>query len=333
MKFKIRFAEQIVGLFIILSLASLVFVTVMLGRSQRWFARDVSFYTVLPSAAGLSKNMAVQFRGFTIGNVKNFQLTANDEVEVIFSIFEEHRDRVRLGSTVEMMISPVGLGNQFLFHTGRGLMQADGSFIPVVGSVQARELMRQGMSDDPRHDDSISLLLNRASSVLDEVNRTLVQVNDAFGAGTTATEIGKIAGSVQRTMAGVETLPQSVANMIEEIHVDLVSILANVNTITTELSDPEGLLFTALNPDGEVFVSLVESLKSISSILDNLDRATAFIPAQLPQVAGLIMDLRGTMKTAEDVLIALTNNPLLRRGVPGRPESESSGTSPRNIRF
>jgi len=200
MKFKIRFADQIVGFFVVLSLVSLAFVIIMLGKSQRWFAKDVSFHTILPSAGGLSKNMAVQYRGFTIGNTKDYYLTDSDEVEVIFSIHEEYRDRVKRGSMVEMMISPVGLGNQFLFHAGRGDMLEEGSFIPEVGSAQATELMRQGFAVDPRHDDSISLLMNRVSSVMDELSKTLVQLNEALGPGSDTTEIGNIIGSVQKTM-------------------------------------------------------------------------------------------------------------------------------------
>ena len=328
MKFKIRFADKIVGFFIILSLASLMFVIVMLGRSQRWFAKDISFHTILPSAGGLGKNMPVQYRGFTIGNVKSFSLNDNDEVEVVFSIYEEYSDRVRMGSMVEMMISPIGLGTQFFFHTGRGLPLEEGAFIPVVGSAQARELIRQGLAGDIQHDDSITLLLNRASSVLDEVNTTLVLVNEAFGTGTEETVMGNIAGSLQEIMTGAEGLPQDInqtlaaaMEMIEKINEDLTPILANINAITAEFTDEE------------LYNQLMSSLNSMAGIFDNLDRATAFIPAQLPQIAGLIMDLRVTMKTAEDVLVALANNPLLRRGVPGRPEGESVGTSPRDIRF
>jgi len=332
MKFKIRFADQIVGFFIILCVVSLVFVTVMLGRSQRWFARDVSFNTVLSSAGGLSRNMAVQYRGFTIGNVRNFQLVG-EEVEVTFSVFEEYRNRVRQGSMIEMQISPVGLGNQFLFHSGRGAELPEGAFIPILGSEQALEFISLGLAVEPQHDDSISLIMNRVSSVLDEVYGIASQVRVAFGEGTDATEIGMMASSMRRAMAEAETLPQTVEQMIADINAQLTPILANITVLTTELTEPDGLLFSIFDVEGEVYMNLVESLASVSGILDNLDRATAFVPAQLPQFAGLIIELRGTMRAAEDVLIALTNNPLLRRGVPGRPESESAGTSPRNIRF
>ena len=339
MKFKIRFADQIVGFFIIVCLLSLVFVTVMLGRSQRWFARDVSFYTVLYTAGGLSRNMNIQYRGFTIGNVRDFQLVG-ETVEVVFTIFEEYRDRVRQGSMVEVAVSPIGLGSQFLFHTGRGAELPEGAFIPIMGSAQAMELVRLGLAVEPQQGDSISVIMNRVDSVLEEVQGILANMNEAFGEGSDATEIGMIASSLRRTLTGVETLPHAVeetisalAMTIDGISAELAPILGNINVLTAELADPDGFIFTVLDAEGEVYAYLVESLGHISSMLENLERATAFIPAQLPQVAGLIMDLRVTMQSAEEVLVALTNNPLLRRGVPGRLESESAGTSPRNIRF
>jgi phospholipid/cholesterol/gamma-HCH transport system substrate-binding protein len=339
-KFKIRFADQIVGFFIVLSLVSLIFVIIMLGRSQRWFAKDISFTTILPSAGGLSKNMPVLYRGFTIGNVKDFYLMEDDNVEVVFSIHEEHSDRVKLGSMVEMMISPVGLGNQFLFHSGRGEPLVPGSFVPVVGSARARELVRQGVAVEPQHDDSISVLMNRVNSLLD-------LVNEALGEGSDITEIGKIMGSIQKILADAETLPGMVdqtvsvaVRTLEDIHAELQpilasadSILANVDAITGELNDPNGLLYTVLDTDEEVYVNLVKSLKSVSGILDNLDKTVAFIPSQIPQLTGIIMDLRVTLKTAEDVLTALTNNPLLRGGIPEKLQTQDGGTSPRDIRF
>jgi len=339
MKFKIRFADQIVGFFIILSLISLIFVVIVLGRTQRWFSKDITFTTVLPTAGGLSKNMAVQYRGFTIGTIKDFYLNEDDNVEVVFIIHEEYRNRVKLGSTVEMMISPVGLGNQFLFHAGRGDVLAEGSYVPQAGSAQARELIRQGLSTEPRHDDSISLLMNRASTVMDEVFRLVVNISEALGPGSDSTEMGKIIGSVQRTLADAETLPKTIDNtvtegmkIVDDIVAELKPILSNVNALTAELTDPDGFLYSVLDTDKDVYTNLVKSLNSISEILVNLEKTSAFIPGQLPQIAGLIVELRVTLKTAEDVLVALTNNPLLRKGIPAKIDSQGD-ISPREIVF
>jgi len=319
MKFKIRFADQIVGVFIILSLVSLATLIVLLGSSQRWFANDISYHTILPSANGLGKNMAVQYRGFSIGNVKSFRLTDNDDVEVIFMINEEYSDRMRLGSMVEVVVSPIGLGNHFLLHSGSGELLAEGSFVPVIGSARAKELVRQGLAIEPQNDDSITAIMNRANSIL-------AQLDEALGQGSDVTKIGQTLGSLQRTATGLETLP----SIVENVLIELRPAIANINEIAAQINDPNSLLYKVLDTDEAVYTSLVSSLTSISSILDNLDKTAA---SQLPNIAGIIMELRTTVKTAEDVLVALTNNPLLRKGVPERVESQSGGASPRNIRF
>jgi phospholipid/cholesterol/gamma-HCH transport system substrate-binding protein len=256
---------------------------------------------------------------------------------------------------VELQVSPIGLGNQFLFHAGNGEdLLAAGDFVPAVGSVEARDLIRQGLADEPRHDDSISLLLNRASSVMDAVNRTLFQVNEAITFGTDATAIGRIVGGVDRTVAGLETIPGTVNSTVDIVLKDVDELLADVddvkrmldnelerinpiladlNTLSSEFANPDGLVMTVLDTSGPLYSSLVDSLNSLSGILDSLDRTATFIPGQMPALAGVITDLRVTLKTAEDVLVALTNNPLLRKGIPERVEVQSSGTSPRDIRF
>ena len=333
MKFKVRFADQIVGFFIILSLVSLVFVIVMLGKSQRWFSKDVSFNTLLPTASGLSKNMAVQYKGFTIGNVKSFYLTENDNVIVTFVIFENYRDRVRKGAMVEVSESPVGLGNKFLFYAGKGDILEEGSLLPVVGTPQAKELIRQELAEEPKAEDSIAAIMNKVNAILDDVSLIFTQIDEALGVGSGDTEIGKIVGSLQMTMTGLEDIPNSAQELIDGLRSNLEVILANLSDITDEINNPDGLIYTVLDTDKEVYANLVGILTSISAILNNLERTTDFIPAQLPQIAGLIMDLRVTLKTAEDLMTALTNNPLLRRGVPGRLETEDTSTNPRDIRF
>ena len=331
MKFKIRFADQIVGFFIVFSLVSLGFVVVMLGRTQRWFAKDISFTTVLPSAGGLSKNMAVQYRGFTIGSVQDFHLNENDYVEVIFIIHEGYTDRVKYGSVVELMVSPIGLGNQFLFHPGIGDVLEEGAFVPAVGTAQAREFIRQGLVTLPQRDDSINLLLSRANTIMDEVNKVLGHVEVAIGEGTNDTEIGLIVGGLQRTLSGVERLPNEANRLISDLRFQINPILENLNTLSAELSSSDGLISTVLDTDGEVYTGLVGALGSLSGILASLDRTIAFIPTQLPQLGSLIGELRVILGTAEDVLIAVTNNPLLKGGVPVRPEPRTTG--PRDIGF
>ncbi|GHU53548.1 hypothetical protein FACS1894200_14090 [Spirochaetia bacterium] len=120
MKFRIRYSDQIVGVLVVVALVAIIFVIIVLGAKQRWFARDYLYKTYFERGSGLSENMPVQFKGFTIGNIKSFRLTDLDEVEVVFSIYDTYNERVREGALVHLDVSPIGLGNVFSFYSGHG---------------------------------------------------------------------------------------------------------------------------------------------------------------------------------------------------------------------
>ncbi|MDR1636330.1 MAG: MlaD family protein [Treponema sp.] len=352
MKLTIRLADQIVGLFVIIALGGLVFVIFMLGSNQRWFARDYHFVSYFDSAAGLSKNMAVQYKGFTIGRIKSFDLAGDDRVEVRFYIFDTYISRVRSGSLVEMVVGPIPvLGNQFLFHPGRGgEVLAEGDLIPNVNSPEGKGLQKSGLAAIPLRDDSISLILSRAGTLLDNVNQVLNQLESAF-AGTSETVLGRTLEDVEKAVAGVQEITTglpgilnstsgnlnstlaSVTASLNGVLADLQPILGNLESFSGMLISPEGTVSSVLDTEGPVYSNLVSSLESVSVTLKNLEKTSAYLPLQMPQIAATVNELRSALEKAQDVLTALTNNPILRKGIPPRVETEPTGTSLRDIDF
>ncbi|MCL2065952.1 MAG: MlaD family protein [Treponema sp.] len=326
MKFSIRFADQIVGALIILALAIVIFVVLMLGRSQRWFSRDYNYVTYFNSARGLSGNMAVQHRGFTIGHVKSITLTEEDRVEVTFTIFDIYNDRVREGSLVEVLVNPIGLGNEFMFYPGVGTEQMpEGSYIPSVNSSAGRRLLASGLAVRPERDDSINNLINVVGTLLSDLQEAVE--------GTDRTSLGRTLGSAETAAAGLSSRVDDFGSVLNIFIAELDPILVNLRDFTDKLSDPSGTVMSILDSDGPIYTDLVDSLDSISGILGNLEKVSDFIPAQLPQIASLLSELNIALRTAEDVLIALTNNPLLRGGIPQRIETRPGGAGLRDLEF
>ncbi|MDR0450404.1 MAG: MlaD family protein [Treponema sp.] len=352
MKLTIRFADQIVGFLIIIALGALVFVIFMLGSNQRWFARDYHFVSYFDSAAGLSNNMAVQYKGFTIGRVKSFDLTAEDRVEVHFYIFDTYISRVRAGSLVEMVVGPIPvLGNQFLFHPGQGEdALAEGDVIHNVNSPEGKALQRSGLAMIPVRDDNISLILSRAGAMLEDVNQVLNQVEDAF-AGTDETVLGRTLGDVERAVSGLQEITAGIPQVLDStagninsslesitaslngVLADLQPILDNLESFSDMLVSPEGTVSSVLDAGGPVYASLISSLESVAGTLENLERTSAYLPRQMPQIAATVNELRSALEKAQDVLTALANNPILRNGIPPRVETAPAGTSLRDIDF
>jgi len=320
MKFSIRFADQIVGTLVLLALAILVFVIFMLGKNQRWFVKDSQYKAYFASASGISLNMAVQYKGFTIGHVKKLSLSHDsvegDRVEIIFSIFEEYVDRVTEGSLVERMESPIGLGSSFNFYPGKSTNKLDeGSEIHTVNSREGKKYIADGAVEEPKSNDSIGNIVSQINSILETVNKTITSAEGepAFG----------------QIINNVEAITSELKSTIENLNEQLKPIVANIGAVSEKMSDPTGTVMGILDRKGPLY----ESLDSLSGIIENLNKTSAFIPTQLPQVATAVNELNVLLRQVQDVLTSIANNPLLKGGMPESKETGPAGAGPRNQRF
>ncbi|WP_461255938.1 MlaD family protein [Treponema sp. R80B11-R83G3] len=316
MKFSIRFADQIVGTLVLLALAILIFVIFMLGKNQRWFEHDSNYKAYFASASGISPNMAVQHKGFTIGHVKKLSLSADDRVEIVFSIFEEYTYRVTEGSIVERMESPIGLGSSFNFYPGKGKEQLpEGSVIPTVNSPEAKKYISDGLADIPKSNDSIGNIVNQVNSILETVNLALAGSN-----GEPA--LKQIVSNVEGITTDLKTLPKDISDQLNPL-------LANLKDVTDKLSDPTGAVMGILDGKGPLY----EAINSLAGIIENLNKTSAFVPTQLPQIATAVNELNILLKQVQDILTSIANNPILKGGIPENKETGPAGASPRNQKF
>ncbi|MDR0525149.1 MAG: MlaD family protein [Spirochaetaceae bacterium] len=341
MKFKIRFADQIVGVFLIVAILALILIIVMLGRKQRWFARNYSYKTYFDSASGLSPNMAIQYKGFTIGKVTSLTLTEDERIEVLFSIQDTYNSRVKRGSLVDLSVSPIGLGNQFRFYPGLGEPLPEGDFIPTANSPEGKALVQSGLARLPAETGDIAVLMGQVSTLLTDIDsaikgteestlgRTLLGVEGTIGGLNTAIE-GTDETTLGRTLLGVEGTIGNLPSQLDPIFANLNKISADLTVLTEQLKDPNGTVASILNSEGPVYVNLEGMLTSLAGILRDLDKTTDHLPANM---GGILMNVRTVLQSVQDVLIAVANNPLLKGGIPAKVQSQSSGTNLRDISF
>lgn len=320
MKFKIRYADQIVGLFTIVAIVALVAVIFMLGSKQRWFARDSEYKTTFDTATGLAVGLPLQYKGFVIGKITSFKLNDEDRVDVKFTVYQEYRARVKEGSAVELILSPIPIvPNQFLFHPGNGSGHiASGSVIPRLDSAEGRALVASGKLTPQKRDDSLSLILAQINPTLENINSALAQLT------------GNGKGPLNDTIENVAVITDGLAESLGDT-------IKHVDGLTEQLEkmskSPDGFVPALIDPDGTMFDNVETSLNAVAGTLNNVEDASSILKSQTPQIARLIEDLRVALVKGQDVLEALRNNPILKNGVPERVESDSSGTNSRNIEF
>jgi phospholipid/cholesterol/gamma-HCH transport system substrate-binding protein len=121
---------------------------------------------------------------------------------------------------------------------------------------------------------------------------------------------------------------------INEILAQVQSVIGDLKVVSAELANPDSLVLSALNTDGAIYTNIERSIIALAGTLESIEAAAAYLPAQvMPQVMGLITQVREALINVEDVLTGLRNNPLLRNGIPEKIPRGTGGTSPRDVAF
>ena len=328
MKFKIKFADQIVGALSIFAIATLIFITFFIASTQKWFVKKHNFYTTISSANSVNEGMALQYKGFAIGKVKKIALSDDDTVTVHFYVLDEYYDRVTQGSIVELSVSPIGLGSSFIFYQGKSSrLIVDNSFIPEKASSQAKELIKEKLVLIPEQNDTLNTIIASATSLVNHIDELVQEINQLIAGNEqlplaqTINNVNRILRQVSALLSGDDSVPMaSIINDLDTTVDTLNSILSDVNGLT---ADPQGLVPKLLETEeskgtfDKLYAALDTTIQDLNGISGSLD-------SEMPQVSILLAQVQTLLKQVQDVMIGLKNNPLLKNGVPERSEQQTA---------
>ncbi|MBQ0052252.1 MAG: MCE family protein [Treponema sp.] len=308
MKFKIRFADQIVGIFSLAALAGLVFTVFAIGASQNWFVKKNYYYTVFDSGAGLSSGMDLTYKGFSIGKIKSVSLDGS-HVRVDYYILGEYASYVRENSLVQLITSPIGLGSSFVLHPGKSdnLLPGD-SEIYRVDSWKGMKIIDERLNRVEEQSDSIGVLMNKVSSLLDNVN----------------TLLGAINGTAHlRKEAPIKKLLENINSLVKNLS-EVAGVLATEGAVPHLLGDDLSGNINGILSD---LVPVMNELNGIAS------SANGLVGTLSPEINSALVQINTLLVEVQDVLIGVKNNPLIRGGVPDRSAGTSSTVKLRETEF
>ena len=302
MKFKIKYADQIVGSLSLIAIIALIFIIFLIGSTQKWFVPKHNYYTVISSAANINAGKSITYKGFEIGKIKSFSLNDDDKVTVNFYISDDYRGKVVKNSIIEILSSP--LGSSIVFFPGKSNeLLAENSFLPERSSEEAKALIEAHQVSIVEQTDSINTILAMATTLVGDIDSLVKQLNLA--------------------LEGDMSSP--LANTIAEIN----SILANINALTADTSGLVPRLLEDQNSQG----SIANILAQLNSTMADINGITTSVEADMPGIAVLISQAQTLLKQVQDVMEGLKNNPLLKNGISEKPEKESATPKLREDNF
>ncbi len=351
MKFKIKYADQVVGVFVILAFFSISVLLVFMGINQRWFSKNYYYNTRFLSADGLKVGMPIKLKGFEIGQIDRINLSDKNEVEVEFYIYGEYIPKILPNTIIQKTTSPVGIGGDLLIHPGLGQGEPlpENSFIPSYNLQEARDLINSGVVDIPQGDNTITRIINQIDPLLYKVNLLLDTINDLSITmnntikGEDKGPTGKIIRNVEGITTELNTILAETSERIAVLLENLENMSGNFSQMSDHLADPTGIVPKLLGPDGSAAALLNDDRQlynQIYGILENLNKTTkelnnftAYLNQSTPQLTGILEEGRGALKEGTAVLEGLKNNPLLRKGITEQREQPDTLQSRREEEF
>lgn len=316
MRFKIRFASQIVGLFVLGGIVALVGVLILLGVNQRWFSKNYHFYTYFSEAHGIKPGMGIQFKGFAIGKVTDITLDEDNRVKVFFYIEDRFYDKVYEDSVLAVVSNPLGLGGGLVFYQGKSPTPPlpEGSLIPSLDFEEGRRLVEEGRVDIPPGADAITRLLGEVEPVLQNLNTVLLSLDrtlttvEAGLSGNEGVALGAVLQRIEGIAANIETLSSG---------------LSEVEGLVPRLLGARGSLAKILDDEMELYGTIEASLNELEAAISNLRQFTEFLTSTEPQLVGTLEEGKQAIRRGREVLEGIRNNPLIRGGIPEEQTQET----------
>ncbi len=328
MTFKFRYADRIVGIFILVALLFVLFMLVIAGVNRQWFAHKYLYHTRFTSADGLSVGMSIEFRGVEVGSIKSFSLNENNTVDADFVIYESYLNKLRPRSVIELASNPLGLGGGLNLYPGNNEEPppAEGSFIPSTQFPEGKKLVEDKMTLKEEGGDMVSELLATVPELLTHIDQTVVSVNSlvmtldgSLQGDPEAGPVGEILGDVQGLLGEADTLVGTINS--------LVSDLEQAENLLPELVGTEGVAGGFLSDNSDFYGRITGMTDEVLVSLNNLASLTGSLSSFSPQLDLILSKLSVTLDRAEDVMEGLKNNPLLKGGIEENKTVPSAGGS------
>lgn len=321
MKFRIKYADQVVGVFILLALALVAAALLFIAINQRWFVHNATFKSVFTSANSISVGTAISLRGFEIGKISKLSLNDSNLVDVEFTVYNEYLPKVTMNSVLELSTSPIGLGTSLIFHKGKSAQAIkEGDEVPAIDSEKGQAMVAAGLVDIPRKDDTIARLLAQVNSVLDNLNTTVLQFND-LKAGGKPGPVRDLLGGLNNTLAqlNVDANGATRKGPIRDVLSNLNGTLGWVQSSFGPVAEGAATTLDGLNGNlPALFKQIDELLVNVNGAVVNLQVMTESLkdtnglvprlmgdPALMTNIEGVVTKLNATLGQVQTILAGL----------------------------
>ncbi|MDY0344627.1 MAG: MlaD family protein [Lentimicrobium sp.] len=309
-KIKIKLSREIkAGLFTIITLAAFIWgFNFLKGRDI--FGTQRTFYAVYDNVAGLMTANSITINGLQVGQVKAIYFNPNNSEEVIVELLLSNDVAIPSNSVARLFSSDL-LGTR-----GIQIIAGNASTLAQSGDTLT-SVIQQNLKDELN--DMVEPIMQKTESLITTFDTVLFAVNDIFNRETRENLISSIE-SLRNIIVNLEGITHSVDTMVEGQKNRLAAIIANAESITTNLKNNNANLTriitnTALISDtlaqadvGQVMRQLQQSMARLDDITQRVDRGEGTL-GQLLNNDTVYNELENSSRELKELLQDIKLNP------------------------
>lgn len=249
-------SELKVGLLTLMALASVVFMSVKITSNQPGFGDYVTYKTILDDASGIMEKSNIKVAGINAGKITKIELAGNKAL-VTFEMKED----IKITKNSRLQIKSVGfLGDKFLdvdLGTADPQRLPEDSYLPSEAAGGFDQLGKN------------------AGDMIKEIKEVAILIKESLREKDGSNRLEKITGNIRE-------ITEDVKNLIKRNDGKIDEVIENVRVMTAQLQFETDRLQKG---------SLMNDLKKVGPILDNVDKAVL----DLKEIIADVKDGKGTV--------------------------------------
>ncbi len=230
-----------VGLFVLITLAILIFFVFIFGGTKTLFTKIYILNTSFTNTAGLNHGAAVRLSGVRIGSVKEIEFPSDPDINlirVVMNVREEGMKRISLDSVATIQTEGL-LGD---------------NYIEIIrGKNEPPKKIQNNMQIKSYTPPQFQQLIGQSGQLIDniiKISQSLERIVDAFGTeenieniNKTIASISNSAQAIERSLQAIENQPGVLHSLIYEAQLsnDLHNTLANISSASDDISGEDGI--------------------------------------------------------------------------------------------
>jgi len=323
-RFKFRYVNEVIGIFVILVVILAVISIFVTARSQKWFQRNYELGVLLPESGshGLRKGAEVQILGAVAGQVRRIAIDKNDRMLAQVSIRADFFRFVRDDSTavIRKKFGLVAEDAYLDINRGRGaLLPKKNSIIPCTVEKGIFTTIEETMSRMEKatlhavqqYGDLAADLRNPNSPLqllLVRMNRFSEKLEAGEGIAAKLLTDKSMAADLEKTFSGVN----SVLSELKVVLLDAQKTSSKIAQLTDKVGEQLAAMPRLTSMTEKVLQQTEVVLKDIHQTMDNFPDIVGRLDEEMQSLPGLMIQTQETMRQIEKLVIGMQKHWVLR---------------------